>query len=265
MAIFSVMKKASLAGAFFVCVLHGPPAAADCPRHAQAAPAQVAQVIDGDTLRLVDGRSVRLIGINAPELAHDGRAAEPFAEQARQRLLQLVQRSGERIRLEPGVQPRDHYGRTLASVFDLDGRNLEAQLLAEGLAYQVAIAPNTPLLECQREAERQAREAALGLWQRPAWRSPAALEHSGFALVQARVVRVERNRGGLWLELDGPLVLRVAPQELAHFDLPALQASAGRLIEARGWVVDRAQREGRRKGRARWLLTLTHPSMLSLR
>jgi endonuclease YncB( thermonuclease family) len=264
LAISTLSKKASLVGAFFVCALLGQPVPAACPLPHDAVPAQVRSVVDGDTLRLADGRSVRLIGINAPELAHDGRVAEPFGERARQRLVQLVQRSGERIRLQPGVQPQDHYGRTLASVFDLDGRNLEAQLLAEGLAYQVAIAPNTPLVDCQRAAERQAREAGLGLWRRPAWRSPDELKQSGFALVHARVARVARNRGGLWLETDGPLVVHIAPQDLDRFDLAALQSSVGRMIEARGWVVDRARREGRREGRARWSLTLTHPLMLSL-
>ena len=39
---------------------------------------EVARVVDGDTVRLRDGRSVRLIGINAPELAHNGRTTEPL-------------------------------------------------------------------------------------------------------------------------------------------------------------------------------------------
>ena len=38
---------------------------------------------DGDTLHLSDGRKVRLIGINTPELARDNRAAEAFAQQAK--------------------------------------------------------------------------------------------------------------------------------------------------------------------------------------
>ncbi len=41
-------------------------------------------VDDGDTILLADGRRVRYIGINAPEVAHPekGQAAEPFGEAA---------------------------------------------------------------------------------------------------------------------------------------------------------------------------------------
>lgn len=58
---------------------------------------QVRQVVDGDTLRLVDGRSVRLIGINTPEVGRKGRSSEPYAEAARRRLQALVNASDGRV------------------------------------------------------------------------------------------------------------------------------------------------------------------------
>lgn len=85
---------------------------------------------------LADGRSVRLIGVNAPELAHHGRPAEPLAQQAQRRLAELLRDSGQRVRLVNGQQARDHYGRVLAHAFDARGRNLEEQLLAEGLGFK---------------------------------------------------------------------------------------------------------------------------------
>ena len=63
----------------------------------------VAKVVDGDTLRLVDGRSVRLIGINTPELGRDGRKAEPFAVAAQRRLRALVEASNGRVGWSPGA------------------------------------------------------------------------------------------------------------------------------------------------------------------
>jgi len=35
-------------------------------------------VDDGDTIVLMDGRRVRYIGINAPEIDHKGKKAEPY-------------------------------------------------------------------------------------------------------------------------------------------------------------------------------------------
>lgn len=258
-----LLKKASLVGAFFVSVLMVTPALAFCPLAPDLPRVEVQRVVDGDTLRLADGRRVRLIGLDTPELARAGRPAESGAVAARSRLRELVAASHGRVGLRLGREPHDRYGRTLAHVYDDRGRNLEAQLLAEGLGYRVAIAPNVALVDCQHTAERQARAARRGLWKRVPVQRSNALKRSGFALLQGRVERVERNRGGLWLELEGSVVLRIKPEQLPQFDLPFVQSLVGRRVEARGWVLERSRR-GARPGQARWLLPLSHASMLEL-
>lgn len=257
MELMQLMKKASRWGAFFVALVAAAPAGAFCPAPAKAEPVQVESVVDGDTLRLRDGRSVRLIGINTPERGRKGRPAEPYAEAARRSLQQRVEASGGRIGLVLGTDSRDHYGRVLAHGYDRRGQNLEAALLSEGLGYFVAMAPNTALVDCHRAAERAARQAARGLWQRSPVRRPSEIRSGGFALVEGRVTSVERNRGGTWLELDGPLVVLVPPQARG-FDLRALEGLAGRTVQVRGWVVERKARPGR----ARWMLRVTAPAML---
>lgn len=261
-----VTKRAPLWGALFVCgafFLAAADVRADgCRPPGALQRAQVAKVVDGDTLRLVDGRSVRLIGVNAPELGRHGRASEPFAETAARHLARLVSASDGWVRLAPDVQARDRYGRHLAHAFGRDGRNWAAQLLAAGQGFAVAIAPNTASTDCLFAAERGARAAGKGLWRPGPWLDAGRLRGGGFALVRARVLTVERNRGGIWLTLEGDLVLRVAPRALARFDEHALLGLEGRVVEARGWVLDR-RREGELKaGRARWLLPLAHPAML---
>lgn len=256
------MKKASIAGAFFVSAIWFSSAQAFCPAPAGLDSATVQRVVDGDTLRLNDGRNVRMIGLNTPELGKQGRSDEPFAVAARKRLEALVAESDGRVGLRLGAQPKDHYGRTLAHVFSARGENLEAQMLADGLGFQVAVAPNVDLVDCQQAAERRARQAGLGLWKRSPVLKAEQIERSGFALVSGRVSKVQRNRGGIWIELQDKLVLRVAPNLLESFDSAALQALKGKQIEARGWVVDRSWRGGLKSGQARWLLPLTDPSML---
>lgn len=264
MACFALLKKASLVGAFFMLGVQASAAWAFCPAPSGLSTAKVQRVVDGDTVRLSDGRSVRLLGLNSPELGRQGRSAEPFAEAARKRLQALVDASRGRVQLQPGEQGKDHYGRTLAHAYDLQGRNLEAQLLSEGLGYWVAVAPNLALVKCHQAAERAARDARLGVWQRPVIQSPKQVKQGGFTLIQGRVERVERNRGGVWLEMGDGLVLHVAPRMMPSFDATALQALEGRTIESRGWVVDRAKRGGLREGQARWLLALTAQGMLQV-
>lgn len=66
----------------------------------------VVRVSDGDTFTLSDGRRIRLLGVDAPEI---GRC---LSEEAKQRLSQLV--LGKHVRLKD--ISHDDYGRILASV-----------------------------------------------------------------------------------------------------------------------------------------------------
>jgi len=258
----SLLKKASLAGAFFVSAIWLSSAQAYCPAPTGLTSVTVQRVVDGDTLRLSDGRSVRMIGLNTPELGKQGRSDEPFAVAARKRLQALVDASGGRVGLLPGTQAKDHYGRTLAHIYSASGANLEAQMLADGLGYQVAVAPNVDLVACQQAAERSARKAGLGLWRQSPVLKAAQIQRSGFAVISGRVSKVQRNRGGIWIELQDALVLRVAPNLVGQFDNARLLALKGKQIEARGWIVDRSRRAGLQSGQSRWLLPLTDPSML---
>ncbi|WP_339432956.1 MULTISPECIES: thermonuclease family protein [unclassified Pseudomonas] len=257
----SLLKKASLAGAFFVSAIWLSAAQAFCPVPSGLTTVAVQRVVDGDTLRLSDGRSVRMIGLNTPELGRQGRSDEPLAVAARKRLEALVAASGGRVGLLPGKQAKDHYGRTLAHLYSVSGANLEAQMLADGLGFQVAVAPNVDLVACQQAAERSARQAGRGLWRQSPVLKAEQIQRSGFAVVSGRVSKVQRNRGGIWIELQGALVLRVAPNLVGQFDNARLQALKGKQIEARGWVVDRSRRGGLQPGQPRWLLPLTDPSM----
>ncbi|WP_421683427.1 thermonuclease family protein [Stutzerimonas urumqiensis] len=244
-------------GAFFMALHFAGEVVADtsaCRLPAAAQVVQVSKVIDGDTLRLASGRSLRLIGLNAPELGGRGKSAQPYAEAARRALAEHVRRSDGRLRLVPGTEATDRYGRLLGHAYDRGGRNLEAVMLAQGMGYFVAIAPNTALAACHLAAESEARRASRGVWQRSAIIEADKITQGGFAVVRGRVERVERNLGGVWLELDGRAVIRLAG-ELDGFDEP--ERLEGRRVEVRGWVVER-----KASRHARWMITVSHAAML---
>ncbi len=249
-------------GAFFVAWILS--AQANCPLPGKLPTYAVERVVDGDTLRLVDGRSVRLIGLNTPELAHYGRSTEAFAQAAKRQLQSLVASNQGRVALQVGKPAKDHYGRTLAHAYTQAGKNLEAQMLAAGLGYFVAFAPTGPLLDCQQAAEQLARKAGFGLWAQSPVLTVRQIKTAGFALIRGRVQSVARNRGGLWLEMDGDVVLQVPAKRLQYFAVQRLQALTGKTIEARGWLIDRAQRGTLKSGQARWLLPLSAEAMLEV-
>src|SRR5690606_37506412 len=124
--------------------------------------------------------------------------------------------------------------------------------------------PNLEQRQCLQAAEQTARIAKLGIWRNPPFIAPEALNAGGFALVRGTVRRAQRNRGGIWLEMGGSLVLRVPVDQADAFSKARGQDLVGRAVEARGWVVDRARRSASTNKQPRWMLTLGHESMLQV-
>jgi endonuclease YncB( thermonuclease family) len=85
----------------------------------------VTHVVDGDTLDLADGRRVRLVGMDTPEVGECG-----FAEAAAA-LTRLT--LGKRVTLVPSDEDRDQYGRLLRYV-DVAGVDVGLRLIQRGLA-----------------------------------------------------------------------------------------------------------------------------------
>jgi len=80
----------------------------------------VLEVIDGDTIKLSNGRLLRYIGLDTPEtrIKKDGQfiySPQPFGEEAKEYNRKLVQ--GKTVRIEFDVQNKDKYGRLLGYCF----------------------------------------------------------------------------------------------------------------------------------------------------
>lgn len=125
---------------------------------AQSLRATVVSIGDGDTIRVSQaGRplTVRLACIDAPETAQT-----PWGQQARRQLQQWLP-IGSTVNLE--VQSTDRYGRSVAEV--ISGRHINLSLVETGQAFVY----RQYLRRCDGarylQAERQASERRLGVWQ----------------------------------------------------------------------------------------------------
>ena len=247
------MKKALHWGAFFVSALLVLPAMAQCPRLPGGFEARVDSVYDGDTLRLDDGRKVRLIGVNTPELGRDGQSDEPFAVQARQWLLHQVE--GRQVYLLPGIDPRDRYGRMLAHLYLHEGTLAAEALVGRGLGYALAIGANSRLADCLFAAEEPVRAQGVRLWQQAPY-AAAKVGQGGFKVVHGYISRLTPTRRGTYIDLDRHLAVFV-PVEV--MDKQPIGWQLGQGVQVRGWVIDRLQRQKKlRPGQQRWLLRVTH-------
>lgn len=126
----------------------------------------VTKVIDGDTVRLSNGRTLRYIGIDTPETKiKQGRkflySPQPFAIDAKKLNEKLVKNKA--ITVEYDVEPVDKYDRDLGYCF-ADGIFVNAKLIEEGLAVTYTYPPNVKYTDLFVNLQQDARKNKKGLW-----------------------------------------------------------------------------------------------------
>lgn len=246
-------KRASQWGALFIWLLFSaasfaqPVATQSCASNRVDETAALANVIDGDTLRLKDGRSVRLIGINTTEISHDGKPSEPLAERAREIVQSMLGRNAM-VGLRFDRERHDQYGRLLAHVYLANGQNIEEHLLKAGLAAQIVVPPNNDNIACYRAAEQEARTGQKGVWReyyRPMPVSAVPKETRGFRVITGNVLSVGQSKKSWWINFMPPpksgeqgkgVAVRISREDLDRFDADQLRALPGKTIILRGWL-----------------------------
>jgi micrococcal nuclease len=121
----------------------------------------VTRVVDGDTLVLEDIGTVRLIGVDTPEVVDPRRPVQRFGKEASAFTRTLV--LGKRVALAYDRDRTDRYGRTLAYVYLPDGTFVNAEIVRQGYGFAYTRFPFR-YLDSFRRHEREARAARRGLW-----------------------------------------------------------------------------------------------------
>jgi endonuclease YncB( thermonuclease family) len=230
------LTKAALVAAFGFA---GVGFASPCPPpQSLSPPLKIQHVIDGDTVKLNDGSSIRLTGFNSFELK-DSDWRLQYARKARSRAQELLT---ETIFVTPWPASKDRYGRLLGNLWVRESYLAEV-LVAEGLALTVSIPPENRLVGCLFDLEWQARDAKRGVWALD--RLPEAveaLENGGFQHLVGEITQVLDTK---------TLVLG----ERLRVILPKGDSSmrVGIRLEVRGWV-SRSTTSIRRQ--LPWTLTL---------
>ena len=141
----------------------------------------VERVINGDTFKLTNGETVRLIGVDSPEIdTGEGKKVTEFTKMLAE---------GKMVFLEFDVEKRDRHGRLLAYVYidtgmpenghfllktalifayvNYSGKSclfLNAAIIGNGYATPMTIPPNVKYADLFKKLYQEAREDKRGLW-----------------------------------------------------------------------------------------------------
>jgi micrococcal nuclease len=217
----------------------------------------VAEVRDGETLRLDDGRMLRLIGALAPRAGDVGAppGSWPPERETRAALATLVE--GRTITLWHDVTHSDRYGQVLAQVTigtGVDAIWVQGALVSRGLARAFGRPGIDACAEALVRLERAARDGELGLWSNAAYRvrdasasDELARATGAFHVVSGTVNRISRGQGEVYVSLaprrgrDGAYsfaaVMPARGAALIGGTEP--RALQGRRVIVRGWIEQR--------------------------
>lgn len=129
--------------------------------------AEVLRVIDGDTIEVSlnnKKETVRLIGIDAPEIVDPREAVECFGKEALDKAREILDGKTVSLESDPTQGERDKYGRVLRYVF-VDDLNFNKLMISEGFAHEYTYQSNPYKYQLEfKSAQKQARESKVGLW-----------------------------------------------------------------------------------------------------
>lgn len=122
---------------------------------------KVAEVVDGDTIKLTDGRTVRFIGIDTPETKHPSKGVECYGKEASEATRMLLE--GKEVMLEKDISETDRYQRSLRYIY-VEDMMVNEYLVLQGYAFSSSYPPDVKYQDRFTEAQKEAFEKERGLW-----------------------------------------------------------------------------------------------------
>lgn len=214
----------------------------------------VARVYDGDTIILQNGKHIRLLGVNTPEIESRHQVEEPGGIAAKQ-WLQTQLPSNSKIYLEFDQVKHDKYKRMLAYVYLPDGKHLNLALLEKGLGAVSIIPPNGRYADELTRAQQHAERNKLGIWSMPQYQSRPISQISSHTKGWQRFIgtpaTLRKGKKYTRLIIDDKTDIRIANANLHLF--PELTGYLGKAVEVRGWVA---------RNKDYYTILISHPSAL---
>jgi len=214
----------------------------------------VKKVYDGDTVLLDNGKKVRFLGINTPEVEGRNKSAQAGGQEAKRWLQKALK--NKKIRLEKDVEKQDKYKRLLAHLFTEDKQHINLELVKRGLASINIYPPNLKYTDDLLRAEKQAESSGFGIWSYQQYRPKPVSQikqgsFKGWQRVIGQIKTIRHTRKYSYLNLSDTFSLKIAKQAKKLF--PNLDDYLGKSVEVRGWI---------NRHKDKYTMIIRHPSAI---
>lgn len=202
--------------------------------------------IDGRTLKLNDGRVIRLESIQTPAVMSAKYELRPWplAEKARETLANLA--GNFVLTIQPAAQPIDRYGRLVGQVKRPDGVWLQGELVKKGFARVMTTRDNHAMARELLRLEDQARRGKRGIWALEPYapREPQDLDGliDSFQIVEGTIVNASRIKGRVFLNFGqnwrDDFTVTIAPRDRQAMERKGLNPLdwKDKRVRVRGWI-----------------------------
>jgi len=211
---------------------------------------------DGDTIHTKNGTKLRILNIDTPEInPNNDKSAEPFSREAKQKLKDLIGKSGKIYWLTDN-RKKDRYGRVLAHVFNHEGELLSAKLIASGHAKMLVIPPNDGFWRCLKKIENMANKSSKGIWALTNYQKvplEKVRKNNGFQWIEGKITQRQQTKSNLWLVIEDRVWIGIPNKRKRFFNKTILDKKVGSNLSLRGFIYES-------HGRLR--IKLKHPAML---
>jgi endonuclease YncB( thermonuclease family) len=207
---------------------------------------RVMAIVDGDTIALSEGMTVRLAGIEAPKRLPGHAEAKPQSAERARAALESYAGAAE-VTVEGVGAERDRYGRLPSLVWRTDGKSLQELLLESGNARVRGPVP-AGCLAYFLGFEEAARAQQKGMWQdghfavRDADDPSLRAQKGLYEVVEGRVASVGRRAGVVFLNFgrnwqrDFTVMVAPALASIVAGGESSIDSLAGKRLRVRGVV-----------------------------
>lgn len=217
---------------------------------------KVSKVFDGDTILLEDGRKIRLLGINTPEIASFNKQAEVGGDKAFNWLKQQL--SDKKVSIETDVEQFDKYGRTLAYIFREDNTFINLELLKTGLAFLSLFPPNLKYADSLIHAQQNAIQNNLGIWTEKEYATARydtlnLDNYHGWKRLTGQAQTIYTTKNSHYLAFSEQVSIQIEQKYLDLF--PPLDSYLHKKLEVRAWPYVLKQK---------FIIPVKHPAQIQI-